>query len=435
MNPASRSGGMRLAPYWWEDAPRPEPPPRRDLPRSVDVAIVGAGYTGLSAAIVLARAGRGVIVFDAQDAAWGCSARNGGQVSPGVKPDADTLVRRYGLEAARAMLIEGHASLAFVKRFVAEEGLDCDLVTCGRFVGAHRARHYDELARSLERLDRLVPSEWHMVPSSETASELGTGAYRGGAVMPDHAALHPAKFANGLVALAEDAGAEIHTHTPVLGLDSGAGAGATTVTTARGRLSARDVVIATNGYTTALTRGLQRRVIPVGSYIIATEPVGAEVMDEIMPRRRVVSDTRKVVYYYRPSPDHGRVLFGGRVALGETDPRIGAPRLHAAMTRLFPALAETGISHSWMGFVAFTFDHMPHIGKRDGHWYATGYCGSGIAWASYMGHKVGHKVLARGDGDTAFDGLSFPSRPLYGGNPWFLAGAVAYWRAVDRWGP
>ena len=208
-----------------------------------------------------------------------------------------------------------------------------------------------------------------------------------------------------------------------------------TVVTTRGRVLARDVIIATNGYTGRATPGLRRRVIPIGSYIIATEPVDPAIMQRIMPRNRVVSDTRKVVYYYRPSPDHTRVVFGGRVALKETDPRISAPRLHRIMTGLFPELRTTRISHSWMGFVAYTFDEIPHIGTHDGVWFSAGYCGSGVAWASYLGNRLGHKVLGNAEGRTAFDTIAFPTRPLYTGDPWFLGFALAWYRAMDRWGP
>jgi len=423
---------MKLTPYWWDDAPRPDLP-HRPVPDKADVAIVGSGYTGLTAAIVLARAGRSVVVFDAEDAAWGCSARNGGQIGSGVKPGVDELTSRYGRATAHAMMNEGYASLDYVKRFITDEGIDCDLRTCGRFIGAHRPSRYEQLAADFEKVKNIVPLQWHMVPKSEMAKEIGTDAYHGGAVLPHHASLQPAKYANGLVELALKAGVEIHVRTPVIGLDRGSGG--TVVVSSRGRTLAHDVIVATNGYTKGITPALQRRVIPIGSYMMATEPIPEDVMRRLYPHEHVTSDTRKVVYYYRPSPDHRRIVFGGRVALKETDPKVSGPRLHAVMTGLFPELAQTKISHTWMGLVAYTFDHLPHIGKRDGLWYAMGYCGSGVAWASYMGHKIGHKVLGDSEGGTSFDAIDFPTRPLYSGDPWFLSFAVAYYQAMDRWGP
>lgn len=153
---------MKLTPYWWDDAPRPDIA-HQPIPDNVDVAIVGAGYTGLTAAIVLARAGRSVHVFDAQDAAWGCSARNGGQIGSGVKPGVDDLTRHYGQTTAHAMMNEGYESLRYVKAFIENEGIDCDLRTCGRFIGAHRPSRYEQLAEGFEKVKNIVPLEWHMV--------------------------------------------------------------------------------------------------------------------------------------------------------------------------------------------------------------------------------------------------------------------------------
>ena len=423
---------FKTDPYWWEDA-RPTRHDKETLPPAIDVAIVGSGYTGLSAAIVLARAGRSVLILEAEETAWGCSSRNGGQISPGVKPGVAELERRYGREAAHAILHEGHASLDFLADFIAREGIDCDYVRCGRFIGVHRPGRYDALAAHFRESASVVPFDWHMVPPAETASELGTGTYHGGAVLPAHASLHPARFAAGLASRATEAGAEIATGTPVDGIT--AAGDRVQVLTRRGVIEARDVIVATNGYTGRATPHLQRRVIPIGSYVIATEPIEPHVMQRIMPRNRVISDTRKVVYYYRPSPDHTRVVFGGRVALGETDPGISAPRLHKVMTGLFPELGDIGISHSWMGFVAYTFDEVPHVGCHDGIWFSTGYCGSGVAWASYLGHRLGHKVLGNAEGRTAFDDMAFPTRPLYTGRPWFLGVALAWHKTMDRWGP
>jgi len=203
------------------------------------------------------------------------------------------------------------------------------------------------------------------------------------------------------------------------------------LSTAQGQVRARDVVIATNGYTGSLTPWLQRRVIPIGSYMIATEPLPDGLMDRLFPTNRIVSDTRKVVYYYRPSPDRRRIIFGGRVSHQETDPRVSGPKLHAALVRLFPELHNTPISHSWCGFVAYTFDELMHLGKHEGLFYAMGYCGAGVGTSSYFGMRLGQQVLGLSEGKTALDGLPFQTRPLYSGNPWFLAPSVAYYRMRD----
>ena len=204
------------------------------------------------------------------------------------------------------------------------------------------------------------------------------------------------------------------------------------VHTAQGALQARDVVVASNGYTGTITPWQRRRVIPIGSYVIATEPVPRTLMDRLMPTDRVVSDSRRVVHYYRPSPDRTRILFGGRVSSGETCTRRSAALLHRNLAAIFPELAPTRITHSWMGLVAYTFDTLAHVGRHDGVHYAMGYCGSGVSMASYLGTRVGQQVLGLAQGRTAFDGIGFPTRPLYRGRPWFLPAAVAWYRLRDR---
>jgi glycine/D-amino acid oxidase-like deaminating enzyme len=226
------------------------------------------------------------------------------------------------------------------------------------------------------------------------------------------------------------AGVTVVPHCAAIAIDrDGAGF---RVATARGTVAARNVVVATNGYTGRLTPWLRRRVIPIGSYVIATERIAPEMMKRLMPKGRIGSDSRKVVYYYRPSPDGTRILFGGRVSHNETDPRQSGPLLHAAMASIFPELAETRISHSWCGFIAYTFDELAHCGERDGLHYAMGYCGSGVGMAGYLGTRIGQKILGLPEGRTGFDGLRFETRPFYTGNPWFLAPSIMYYRWRDR---
>jgi glycine/D-amino acid oxidase-like deaminating enzyme len=423
---------FRTTPYWWDQVPRPtlaDAP----LPRKVDVAIIGSGYTGLSAAIETARGGRDTLVLDAEDAGFGCSTRNGGQISTSVKPGYDALARHYGSERALGILREGHNSLAWVSDFVSREKIDCDLRICGRFHAAHNAKQYEILARSSQAAQPGgLKVEAHVVPRTEQHNELGTDTYFGGVVYAKHASVDPGRFHQGMLDRARAAGATVIARCPATGVRrEGPGF---LVETPKGAIAAANVVVATNGYTRGITPWLQRRVIPIGSYIIATEPLPRDAMARLMPKDRIVSDTRKVVYYYRASPDGQRILFGGRVSANETNPRRSGPLLHAELVRLFPELAGTRISHSWCGFIAYTFDELAHAGQQDGLFYAMGYCGSGVGMAGYLGMRTGQKVLGRREGATAFDGLPFPTRPFYSGNPWFLAPAVTYYRWRDRLG-
>ena len=416
-------------PYWL-DGMSPAPLTPTDPLESVDVVIIGSGYTGLHAAIETARGGRSTMVLDAQDIGWGCSTRNGGQISTSVKPSLDKLAAKYGTDRARAIRKEGETALDWIGQFVASEGLDCDFRRNGRYHAAHTPAHYDELARSAEKLTRTEGIEAFVVPRSEQRRELGSDSYYGGVVFPRHASINPARYHRGLVSLAQAAGAHLVGHCAVTAITREASG--FTLTTAKGKVRARDVIVATNGYTTGLTPWLQRRVIPIGSYIIATEPLPQDLMAELFPTDRIASDTCKVVYYYRSSPDGTRVLFGGRVSANETNTTISGPKLFADMCRIFPQLASYGVTHSWMGRVAYTFDELAHTGVHDGVHYAMGYCGSGVSMASYLGKRLGQKVLGLPEGMTAFDGLRNPTRPFYTGNPWFLPATVAWYRRQDR---
>lgn len=430
MNEDARNA-YRPYPYWWEETPRPDLPPA-DLPAQVDVVVVGSGYTGLHVALQTARGGRSTLVFDAEAAGFGCSTRNGGQISTSIKPGYRALSKRYGEAAAFAILKEGRDALSWIERFVAEEGIACDFKVPGRFHAAHSARRYERLVREIGDQPKGLEVPAHAVPRSDLRTELGTDVYFGGVVFEAHASLDPGRYHGGLLKMVLEAGASVLGNSPVTRVDRDRNG--FLVHVPGGQVRARDVVIATNGYTGPLTPWQRRRVIPIGSYVIATDPIDPNVMAEVMPRDRIVSDSRKVVYYYRPSPDRSRILFGGRVTNGEVDPKISGTLLHRELLRLFPQLEGVGVGHSWMGTVAYTFGTMAHLGQRDGMYYAMGYCGSGVSMASYLGMKTGLQVLGRKDGQSPLQGTSFSTRPFYTGNPWFLPASVAWYRLMDATG-
>jgi glycine/D-amino acid oxidase-like deaminating enzyme len=421
----------KLTPYWWERTPRPAIPAAAPPPKA-DVVVIGSGYTGLSAALQTARGGLSTVVLDAEDAGYGCSTRNGGQISTSVKPRYAELAPQYGHELAFRVVKEGHNSLAWIGDFIAAEGIECDFRIAGRFHAAHNPARYEALAQQLKEQPKGLEIAAHMVPRAEQHSELGTDAYFGGIVYERHASVDPGRFHQGMLDRVLSAGATVVPHCAAT--DIRPDGNGFHVDHARGSIAARNVVVATNGYTGTLTPWLRRRVIPIGSYIIATEPLPRETMARLMPKDRVVSDTRKVVFYYRASPDGQRILFGGRVSHNETNPRVSGPRLRADLVKIFPELASVRISHSWMGFVAYTFDHMMRAGLHEGVHYALGYCGSGVGMAGYLGMCIGQQVLGLKEGTTAFDNLPFDTRPLYYGNPWFLAPSIMYYRWCDKRG-
>jgi len=419
---------LKLAPYWWDHTPRPDLPTVA-LPPRTDVLVVGSGYTGLNAALVTARGGRETLVIDAEDAGFGCSTRNGGQISTSIKPTYEKLAARHGADRAFRIKREGFQSREWVEELARRERIDCDFEVNGRFHGAHNPAQYEALARQLANQPKGLEVPYHMVPRAEQHRELGTDAYHGGAVFEHHAGVDPGRLHQGLLERVRETGTVVAPHTRATGIArDGQGF---RVTTSRGTVAARDVVVATNGYTEGVTPWLRRRVIPIGSYIIATEELPPALIARLFPKRRVLGDTRRLVYYYRVSPDGKRVLFGGRVSLSETDPKVSGPLLRAELVRLFPELGAYRISHSWAGFVAYTFDELMHCGRHDGIHYAMGYCGSGVGMANYLGMRLGQQVLGLAEGRTAFDDLPFPTRPFYTGNPWFLAPSIRYYRWLD----
>ena len=419
-------------PYWWDDAPPLEG--EAALPAQCDALVIGGGYTGLSAALELARRGVEVVVAEKEAVGWGCSSRNGGQVSDGVKPDFAALARAHGAERAGAIIAEAEQALFWLGELIEAEGIDCDFRRCGRFHGVHKPSAYDRLAHEVAERNRHAgrANGAFMVPRSEQGGEVQTEGYYGGAVFPEHFSVHPGKLLRGLAQLAGKAGAKILSRCGALEIKQTSTG--FRVATQRGAVDCRRLILATNGYTNAvaaLAPWQRRRIIPIGSYIIATEPLEDGLMQRLLPTDRVISDTRKVVYYYRSSPDRRRMIFGGRVSCGETDPRISAPLLHREMRRLFPQLAGARISHSWCGFVGFTFDKLMHIGCQDGIYYAMGYCGSGVALSTWLGRCIARKCLGDTHG-SAFDGLRFASAPFYSGTPWFLSALLAYYQWRDR---
>lgn len=419
----------RASPFWLEDAPLQDAAPG-PLPARADLVVVGSGYTGLSAAIEAARGGMSVLVLDRGAIGAGCSTRNGGQVSSSIKPDLARLAARHGAPRARAIRDEGAAALAHLQSFIAAQGIDCDWRQTGRYIAAHSPRQFDGLAAWAEARARAGEPEVTLVPRDRQHDELGSERYHGGAVTCENGAVQPAKLHAGLLRLATGLGVTVQGHRAVTAIArDGAGF---TVAVDGAVVAARRVLIATNGYSGPLSPWLQRRVIPIGSYMLATEPLAPGVAARLIPRGRMVVDTRRVVIYFRLSPDGRRLIFGGRAALAEADPTRALPRLYQMMLEVFPDLAGTAVSHTWNGFVAYTFDELPHIGVQDGVHYCMGYCGSGVSLSLYFGMRAGQQILGRSEGATALDGLPFQTRPLYHGTPWFLVPSIAWYRLADR---
>ena len=435
----------RHHPYWWDAGPDNQPlnldllaKSVGEIPAQTDCVIVGAGYSGLSAALTLARAGRSVVVLDSSQPGYGCSTRNGGLIGPSFhKLGLSGLRAKLGEAGAAAIMRESMDILIWLKQFIGREGIDCCLTESGRFRGAVTAKHYDELGEQAEGLRKLVDLQFEMVPQSAQLKHIGSAYYRGGIVYHQDGHLHPGLYLKGLAGLALEAGVRIFAPARVERLEATKQGFRVNLGTVS--IDCGDAMIATNGYTDPAFPYLRRRVIPIRSALIATQPLPAGLMQELSPQRQCFGDTSRLMPYYRPSPDGSRMIFGGRALNLADHPQHYAADLHRLMTRIFPQLRGTSISHAWSGTVAYTFDHAPHIGRlaegpMAGAYYSMGYCGSGVGRASWFGRKAALKILGDAEGSTPLDELTFATRPLYSGRPWFLPAILRWHSLLDRFG-
>ena len=433
MAEASNAGGIfapgfKAEPYWWDAAPRPEPR-ESALPKDVDVAVVGSGYTGLSAALSLARVGRSVLVLERGPLGFGASTRNAGYVGRTFKHSFTKLQETKGLDHAKSIYGELQSAFDYLIGLIEGEKIDCGFRRCGRLIVANRPRHLAQIEALLAAKQEHLGESYRMVPAEAIRSELDSGLYPGGAVLPDLGSLHPGLFHRGLAERAAAAGARLQDRTEV-GSIAREGA-AFRIRTARGDVLARDVFVATNGYTGSATPQLKRRVLPFRGFMIATEELAPGLADRILPEWRTVHDWHNDIDFLRRSPDGKRLLFGGLTGTGTDNVAEMAGRLHARLLRILPQLEGVKLSHAWNGFCAATFDQYPHVGVIDGVRYAMGYCFAGLPAGTYFGHKAALDILGAPEGRTAFDGRAFPARWFYRGGDWLMPLVMAHYRKAD----
>jgi glycine/D-amino acid oxidase-like deaminating enzyme len=410
--------------------------PARPIPESVDVAVVGAGYTGLSAARTLARSGANVAVLEAETIGWGASSRNGGMVLTGLKLGVNKLISLYGRERTQRMYAASLATIDCVEQIVSEERIDCAFSRSGHLEVACKQKHFDDYARQVEVIAREFNHHLRIVPRRELQSEIGSSIYYGGMVDEVSAGLNPARYVAGLALAAMKAGAAIFENARVLKINRKARQGTPgwRISTSRGALWARDVFVGTSGYTGAATPALRKKLIPIGSYIITTEVLPDALASELSPNNRMIYDSKNYLYYYRLTPDH-RMLFGGRAAFfPETEDSIrhSGEILRSGMIDVYPQLRDVEVEFVWGGTLDFAFDIMPHAGQMDGIYYAVGYAGHGVAMATWQGQQMA-KMIAGEETENPFVGIPFPGAPfgLYNGKPWFLPFAGAWYKFLD----
>ncbi|MFH9001993.1 NAD(P)/FAD-dependent oxidoreductase [Streptomyces afghaniensis] len=422
---------MKFTPYWLDTAPQGPDRSRTEVSGDVDVAVVGAGLTGLSAALHLARKGAKVAVLEKDTVAFGASGRNGGMATTGLSIGTRDAIARYGFETARRYLETYHDAVDTIEKLVADESIDCDFARSGKLILASKPAHFDGLRKTHELSDRIGLDKTRLVPRSELHAEIGSDLYHGAMVDTKSAGLHVGKYTRGLGEAAARAGAEIHEKAPVEQVRQ-LGGTKHEVVTPRGTVRADQVLVATSGYTGRPFRWLQVRIAPVGSFIIVTEPLGKDLCDQIMPTRRMASTSMNLLNYFRITPDH-RLLFGGRARFAMAGPQSDVKSgriLHKAMTEVFPQLSRTRVDYCWGGLVDMSMDRMVHAGEQDGLFYSVGYSGHGVQMATYMGKQMAEYM----NGTTAANpwrDLSFPRIPGHFGPPWFLPFAGAYYKFKD----
>jgi glycine/D-amino acid oxidase-like deaminating enzyme len=421
--------------YWLETAAIPVGE-IVSLPQTVDVAVIGSGVTGLAAARALAKRGVGVAVFEAETLGWGASSRNGGMVLTGMKLPVPTLISRYGREKVQRMYAASLASIDCVEQIVREEQIDCNFSRCGHLEVACKQAHFDGYAESGALIEREFNHKLRIVTKADLKNEIGSDIYYGGLVDEVSAGLNPARYVAGLATAAERAGAALFDHTRVESVqrENSTGAPKFQLCTTKGSLLARDVLLASGAYTGDASPALREKIIPIGSYIIATEVLNESLARELSPRNRMIYDSKHFLYYYRLTPDN-RMLFGGRAAFfpeTENTVRQSAEILRRGMISVYPQLRDTKIEFVWGGTLDFSFDVMPHTGRIDGMYYSIGYAGHGVAVGTYLGTKLAGVVCGEPN-DIPFDDIPFPNPPigLRSGHTWALPLAGAYYKFLD----
>jgi len=426
--PTCLAAGFKTTPYWWEAA-RPEATPEVPLPNRVDVAIVGSGYCGLSAAIELSAAGRSVLVLDAGELGIGASTRSGGMVTGGQKFVVSGALKSHTPARRQRILEDAKASLDHIEELIARYALDADYVRCGRLIAAYTPAHYLRLQEWAQLLGAYAPGTIELVPRTELQREIGSGRFYGGLLVTNYGGLHPAKYHRALRNLARSHGVNLVSSTPVLGVERRTGD--YLVATKRGLIAARSVFVATNGYSADAEPFLQARVIGAASYIIATEPLPSDLTRKLSPRARMFSDTKRSLSYFRLSPDGTRVIFGGRATARELHEERAAAGLFRQMCEIWPELDSFSVSHCWRGNFGMTYDHIPHMGTHDGVHYAVGCNGSGVTMMTYLGHQTALKILGRQNRPCAFDVDEFPKVPLAWARSWTVPAVTSYYLFRD----
>ncbi|MBB3001612.1 NAD(P)/FAD-dependent oxidoreductase [Paraburkholderia tropica] len=422
---------MKLDSYWLDTAPRFTKPAQGPLAGRVDVAVVGGGFTGLSAALALAKRGYSVTVLEAGRIAGQASGRNGGHCNTGVAQDYAALSAKLGTERASLFYRAYAEAVKSVAQIVEEEQIPCDLRKSGKIKLAAKPHHYASLAKTFEALKRDVDKDVELISRERIRDEIASDGFYGGLVQHNGMQLHMGKFGVGLAEAAARHGAQIFEETPMVGLKP-LGGHAYEVQCERGTLRADRVLLATGASQSGPLQWFRRRIAPVGSFIVVTEPLGKARLDALLPTRRSYVTTRQIGNYFRPTHDD-RLLFGGRARFAMSNPRSDEKSgriLRDGMLQYFPQLADVRLDYCWGGLVDMTADRLPRAGEHEGLFYSMGYSGHGVQMSVHMG-RVMADVMFGAATRNPWRALEWPAIPGHFGRAWFLPLVGAYYRLQD----
>ncbi|WP_112608421.1 NAD(P)/FAD-dependent oxidoreductase (plasmid) [Rhizobium sp. WW22] len=422
---------MKYSSYWHDTAPRFAGAAAGPVEGHYDVVVVGGGFTGLGAARQLAMAGAKVLVLEAETVGFGASGRNGGHLNNGLAHSYIAAKAELGKERAIALYHALDASIDTLEAIIAEEGIDCNFRRAGKLKLASKPQHFEGLARNFEAVHAEVDPDTALLSATDLKDEIGS-PFHGAMLSKKSAMMHMGRYVAGLAEAARRRGAVIVEGAAVT--ERSQAGGRHVLKTTKGTVTADQVMIATGAYTTANFSYFRRRIMAVGSFIVATRPLTDTEVASAMPGNRTCVNTMNIGNYWRLSPDN-RLIFGGRARFLATsdqrsDARSGAI-LRESLARIFPQLAEVEIDYCWGGLVDITKDRYPRAGYHDGIWYAMGYSGHGAQLSTHLGMAIADAILGRPDRNP-LKGLDWPAVPGHFGKPWFLPLVGLYYKTLDR---
>lgn len=424
---------VKYTSYWQDGAPAYDGTSQAPSGH-YDVAVIGAGFTGLGAARKLAKEGARVVVLEAQTVGCGASGRNGGHLNNGLAHRFTAACARFGNDTAISMYRSFDDGIDTIERIIAEEGIDCDFRRSGKLKLASKPQHMADIERNFEAVHRLVDRDTALLDPVGLRDEIGSDAFYGAMLQSKSAMMHMGRFAAGLAAAARHHGAQIVENTPVVSVSPGPKGHR--LDTPKGSVTTDQVLLATGAYTTKAFGWFRRRIIPVGSFLIATRPLTQAEIAATLPGNRTCVTSMNMGNYFRLSPE-GRLIFGGRARFSansdqSSDAKSGKV-LRAAMINIFPHLAEVEIDYCWGGLVDMTKDRYPRTGQADGLHYAMGYSGHGAQIATHLGEIMADQMRGK-IRENPWADLPWNQVPGHFGKPWFLPLVGAYYTLKDKIG-